>query len=75
MALSIDIMRGSGLSTKCVTSCQRRLRKAILAADVAAKGIMHTFYYSNKTEHFSFKSGCVVQVVKHLKEGRFIALR
>ena len=31
-------------------------------------------YITNKTECFSFKSGCVKQVTKHLKEDWFIVL-
>ena len=34
----------------------------------------YTPFISNKTEHLSFKSGCVVRVAKHLKEDWFIVL-
>ena len=34
----------------------------------------YALYIANKTEHFSFTSGCVVQVAKHLKEDCFIGL-
>ena len=39
--------------------------------------IEKTFYMpfiTNKTEHISFKSGCVIRVVKHLNRDWFIAL-
>ena len=32
---------------------------------------LHLLYITNKTEHFSFKSECVVQVVKCLNEDWF----
>ena len=32
-------------------------------------------YITNKMGHISFKSGCVVWVVKHVKEDRFIFLQ
>ena len=35
----------------------------------------YALYNTNKIEHFSFKIGCVIWVVKRLKEDLFIVLR
>ena len=40
--------------------------------DIAAKDVLAALLYFGKTEHFRFQSGCVLQVVKHLKENWFI---
>ena len=34
----------------------------------------YSSFISNKTEHINFKSGCVIQVVKHLYGDWFIVL-
>ena len=47
---------------------------AVLYIYVPAKDVLPTFF-SSKTERFHFKSGCVVLVVKCLKENQFIVLR
>ena len=57
--------------TKCVASySQRRLRLGfyIVTKDVLAALI------TKKTQHISFKGGCVIRVAKHLKEDWFIVL-
>ena len=52
--------------TKYVSNYSKR-SNAVLAIDIAAKGV-YTLYITNKTECFSFKSGCVVRLAKLLKE-------
>ena len=64
MNLAVNVIDRRGPSNEM--HCQLQLKKAkvrlhVLAIYIAAK----TFYLpfiTNKTEHFSFKSGCVVQV-------------
>ena len=43
----------------------KRSSAALPAVNVAAK-MLYLLYITNKTEHFSFKSGCVMQVMEHL---------
>ena len=43
------------------------LNCAVLAINIAAKAFF-VLYITYKTEHFSFKSGCVVRVAKHIKD-------
>ena len=52
---------GMALVAKCVASNSQRRDKAVLAVYAAAKDVLPPSI-ANKTEHFSFKSGCVVQV-------------
>ena len=41
---------------KCVPSYSKRSYKAVLAINMAAKGVIEcTLYICNKTEHYSFK--------------------
>ena len=62
------------LVTKSITDySQRRLSKAVLAVNIAAKGVIHM--HCTLLKHFSFKSGYVVRVAKHLKEDWFIVLQ
>ena len=65
MVFFVDIMHGRGLSNKMLPWLQR-LRYVRLA--------LYTLHITNKAEHFSFKSGCVVRVAKCLKEDWFIGL-
>ena len=37
--------------------------------------LFYLLYVTNKTECFNFKSGCVIWVVKHLKQDWLIVLR
>ena len=53
MALAIDIIDGRGLSNEAV---EEEEGNAVL--------LFNQLYITNKMEHFSFKSGCVVHVVK-----------
>ena len=63
---------GVALVTKYVPSySQRRIRQCCISLLKA----LYAQYITNKTEHFSFKSGCVVQVVEHLKEDWLVALQ
>ena len=56
---------------------KEHLGMAVLVINIAAKGVIRTYvlYITKKTEHFSIKSGCVVQVVKRLKEEGIIVLQ
>ena len=46
----------------------------ILAFTMAAKEL-YALYTTNKTEHFSFKRGCVIQVAKWFKEDWLVVLQ
>ena len=48
--------------------------KAILAINTAVKAL-YVLYIANNIKCFSFKSGCIIRVAKHLKEDWFIVLR
>ena len=51
--------------------------KAVFAVNIAAKCIICAvhLYITNKMKRFSFKSGCVIRVAKHVKEDCFIVLQ
>ena len=51
------------------------LDMAVLAFYIAAEDVFFPLFFTSKTEHFSFKSGCVIRVVNHLKEDWFIVLQ
>ena len=72
MVLSINIMHGPGLNSKMHTLLQpkeTKVRLYLIVVDIAAKAL-YTLYIST-TDHFSFKSRCVVRVAKHLEEDWF----
>ena len=75
MALAIDIMYGCGPSNKMRPHLQPKKTKVRLI--YSTKGVMRALHYyiTTKTEHFSFRSGCVIRVAKHLKKDWFIVLR
>ena len=74
MVLAVDIMHGCGPSNKmyplAVTAKERISSMSLMYQQKA----LYTLYITNKTEHFSFKSGYVERVVKHLKKDWFIVL-
>ena len=45
------------------------------AVYIVAKRVISAIHYTNKTEHISFNSGCVVRVARCLNEDWFIVLR
>ena len=77
MVLDINIIIVHGLSNKTSPQLQPKNPKAIKAVFnviITAVKVLYELYITNKTEHFSFKSGCVVWVTKCLKEDWFIGL-
>ena len=74
LAIYIYVMHGHGSSNKICPRLQPK--KSVLVDNIAAKGIHYTYelYITNKTEIFNLKSGCVVRVLKCLKEDWFIVL-
>ena len=68
MALTVGIMHGCGPSIKMhpQLTAKKDKGKAVLAVNIAAKGVICAVI-TNRTEHFSFKCGCLVQVAKYLK--------
>ena len=74
MVLAVDIKSGHGPSSKMCCQIQPKETKVTLYQLLFLQ--QNTFYsqcISNKMERFSFKSGYVIQVVKHLKEDRLVA--
>ena len=72
MALAIDIMHGCGLCNK------RRLwlqPKVMIEVNKAEKGIIRTVHYQQAEGFIAFKVGCVIRVVKCLKEDWLVLLR
>ena len=49
------------------------VRKCVLTVKVMAKAL-YELYITNKTEHFSFKSRCVIWVARCLKEDLLVVL-
>ena len=76
MALAVNVMHGHGPSNKMCIHLKlkkTKVRKVVLAINMAGKAL-DALYTTNKTEHFSFRSGCVVLVAKCLKEDWFVVL-
>ena len=55
-------------------TAKESLSKAVLAVYIAAKVVLAAFFITNKTERISFKNGCVIWMVKHLKGGWFMGV-
>ena len=70
MVLAIDIMHGHGLSP-----VRTKKTKAVLVVNAVKGNLLYALYIANKTECFSFKSGCVIWVAKCLKEDWFTVLQ
>ena len=63
MVLAVDIMYGRGSSNEMCPQLQPKKTKVRLYL-LLVKQLRE---FTNKTEHSSFQSGCVIRVVKHLK--------
>ena len=79
MNLAIDVIDRHGPNNEMHHQLQPKKPKAttcIKAALVVFTATKDKYppFITNKTEHISFKSGCVLQVAKHLKGGWFIVL-
>ena len=46
----------------------------VTKSEILQEKVLYALYIPDKTAHFSFKSGCIVQVMKGLKEDWFIVL-
>ena len=72
MTLAINTVDEHGLSNKAhcelhTSTAKGEQSNAMLAIHLSLKGI-YQLYSTNKTEHFSFKSGYAVQIAKLIKE-------
>ena len=80
MPLAIDVMHGRVPSNKMHTQLQPkkikigRITYVAVICVVWQQKALYTLYTTIKTERFSFKTGCVIQVVKHLKEDWLLVL-
>ena len=76
MALTFDvIIHGRVPSKKTLPVIAKEVQdNAVLAISITANYILHIVHYTNKIEHFSFISGCVMQVAKLLKEHWIVML-
>ena len=65
MALAIDTIDGRGLSNKARCELLPKSSKIILYVPfVSQEKPFNQLYITNKTERFSFKSGCAMQFAK-----------
>ena len=65
MVRAINIIHGCGPRNKMYPQ-----NKAVLVDNM----VLYALYITNKVGRFSFKSGCVIQVAKRLKEDWFIVV-
>ena len=65
MTLAIDITDGCGLSDEAHHELLQG--NVVFAIYYMVKGVIQ-LYTTNKTERFSFKSGCAMQVAKLIKQ-------
>ena len=76
MALAIDTIDGQGLSNKACRELLSKKSKIMLYLPfILQKKAFNQLYITNKMEHFSFKSGRAVQVVKLITEDWPIVLQ
>ena len=69
---AIDLFRGCDLNNKVHLEFLSKEAKVRLHL---TKRLSYWLYITNKTERFSFISGCVVLVVEHSKQDWLIMLR
>ena len=75
MTLAVDITDGCGLSNKVCCESLPKKSKVMLYLPFITQYKAFIQLYITKTEHFSFKSGCAMRVVKLIKEDWPIVLR
>ena len=71
MALAIDTVDGRGLNNEVrreLLPKELEQGNAVFAVHFTVKKAFNQLYITNKTEHFSFKSGHAVQFAKLIKE-------
>ena len=66
MALAIDITDGCGLSNEACRWLPSKKSKVMLYFPQLK--LFNQLYITNKTEHFTFKSGYAVRVTEFIKE-------
>ena len=72
MGIAVD---GRGPNNEMRPQLQRKKTKVGLYLPlILQQKASYALYITDKTEHFSFTSRCVVRVAKHLKEDCFIGL-
>ena len=76
MALAINVIDRHGPSSKVRPQLQLTKTKIMLHYQfILQQKAYYLPFITSKTKRFSFKSGCVVRLVKHLKEDWFIVLQ
>ena len=67
MAFAIDIIHGHGLRYEMHRQLQlKKTEVRLCLLLIKQQKAFYVLHITSKTEHFSFKSGCVVQVMKCL---------
>ena len=74
MALAIDIMHGHGSSKEMRLQLQPDKAKVMLCI-IRQQNVLYTLFITNKMDHFSFKSRCVIHKANSLKRLAHIVMK